>query len=128
MKEGPDLRLGSSFTRRPVASGLLTSLPPPCIFPQGWEGCPPVTKGDVGTGALSLLAVRGIGATVLPRTYAKDYRLAPSFHARWEVGVGAEAIWPTWPREEVEGRVQLFYLVSILQSCRHAPLIPSPLC
>lgn len=128
VKEGLDLRLGSSFTRSPVALGLFTSPPPPCIFPQGWEGCPPVTKGDVGTGALSLLAVRGIGATVLPRTYAKDNCLVPSSML---VGRWGEAIWPIWPREEAEdvvGRVQLLYLVSIPQSCHHAPLVPSPFC
>lgn len=43
-----------------------------------WEGCPPGTKGDVGTGALTLLAVKEIDTTLVPRPQAKGWSPAPS--------------------------------------------------
>lgn len=54
-----------------------TSSSPIQSFFWSWEGCPPGTKGDVGTRALTLLAVKEIGATLMPRTQAKDCCSAP---------------------------------------------------
>lgn len=75
--------------------GLFTSLPPP----WGWEGCPSRTKGDVGTGAPSLLAARETGAMLMSRICAKDCRSVPN---PCLLGWKEEAIWPTWIGEEAE--------------------------
>lgn len=65
--------LNRAVVSRKTYSFRATTSPSPILhLSWSWEGCPSGTKGDVGTRALTLLAVKEIGATLMPRTQAKD--------------------------------------------------------
>lgn len=64
--------LNRAVVSRKTYSFRATTSPSPILhLSWSWEGCPSGTKGDVGTRALTLLAVKEIGATLMPRTQAK---------------------------------------------------------
>lgn len=96
---GRERRVGilswAAVSRKTYSFRLAISPSPILHLSWSWEGCPPGTKGDVGTRALTLLAVKEIGATLMLRTQAKDCCSAPS-------PVLKPDIWPVWSGGEAE--------------------------